>query len=91
MTAQAPSDRYAWSLRHDEVSTHEPARPAVMGEYVPRFIPGYRARDDLRPLEISQPEGTSFQLDGNALSWQPLSCADLRPGPSAARATPRKA
>jgi primary-amine oxidase len=23
-----------------------------------------------RPLEISQPEGTSFQLDGNALSWQ---------------------
>ena len=44
--------------------------PPVMGEYVPRFIPGYRARDDLRPLEISQPEGTSFQLDGNALNWQ---------------------
>ena len=44
--------------------------PQMMGEYVPRFIPGYRARDDLRPLQISQPEGTSFQLDGNALRWQ---------------------
>jgi primary-amine oxidase len=44
--------------------------PSVMGEYVPRHIPGYRARDDVRPLEISQPEGTSFQLDGHELRWQ---------------------
>jgi len=27
-------------------------------------------RDDLKPLEISQPEGVSFTLDGNALRWQ---------------------
>jgi len=44
--------------------------PRVMGEYVPRHIPGYQARDDVRPLEISQPDGVSFQLDGNAVSWQ---------------------
>ena len=44
--------------------------PPVMGEYVPRHIPGYRARDDIRPLEISQPEGASFQLDGHELRWQ---------------------
>ncbi len=44
--------------------------PRVMGEYVPRHIPGYRAREDVRPLEISQPDGVSFQLDGNALTWQ---------------------
>ena len=44
--------------------------PQVMGEYVPRFIPGYRARDDVRPLHITQPEGVSFQLDGNELRWQ---------------------
>ncbi|MGP0028064.1 MAG: primary-amine oxidase [Streptosporangiaceae bacterium] len=44
--------------------------PEVMGEYVPRFIPGYRARDDVRPVHITQPEGVSFQLDGNELRWQ---------------------
>ena len=44
--------------------------PNVMGEYVPHHIPGYRARSDVRPLEISQPNGTSFELDGNALTWQ---------------------
>jgi primary-amine oxidase len=27
-------------------------------------------RTDLRPLEIVQPEGASFSLDGNVLSWQ---------------------
>jgi primary-amine oxidase len=44
--------------------------PEVMGEYVPRHIPGYRARDDVRPLEITQPEGVSFDLDGYQLRWQ---------------------
>ena len=44
--------------------------PQVMGEYVPRFIPGYRARDDVRPLEITQPEGVSFTVEGNELRWQ---------------------
>ncbi len=44
--------------------------PEVMGEYVPRHIPGYRARDDVRPLEITQPEGVSFDLDGYELRWQ---------------------
>ena len=27
-------------------------------------------RDDLRPIEITQPEGPSFTLEGHALSWQ---------------------
>src|SRR5829696_2549331 len=44
--------------------------PDTMGEYVPRLVPGLRLRDDLRPLEIRQPEGTSFTLDGNLLRWQ---------------------
>jgi primary-amine oxidase len=44
--------------------------PPVMGEYVPRHIPGYQAREGVRPLEISQPEGVSFELDGYALRWQ---------------------
>jgi primary-amine oxidase len=44
--------------------------PAVMGEYVPRHVPGGSLRDDLKPLEISQPEGVSFELDGYELRWQ---------------------
>ena len=36
-----------------------------MGEYVPHLVPGLKLRDDLKPLEITQPEGTSFTLDGN--------------------------
>ena len=27
-------------------------------------------RSDLKPLEITQPEGTSFQVSGNKISWQ---------------------
>jgi primary-amine oxidase len=45
-------------------------RPRTMGEYVPKLVPGLRARDDLKPLEITQPEGVSFDLDGNRLDWQ---------------------
>ncbi|MEP9390682.1 primary-amine oxidase [Gordonia sp. VNQ95] len=48
--------------------------PEVMGEYVPRRIPqrirDTFARPDLKPLEITQPDGPSFQLDGNKLTWQ---------------------
>ena len=41
-----------------------------MGEYVPALVPGQELRDDLKPLEILQPEGVSFTLDGNVLRWQ---------------------
>jgi len=44
--------------------------PATMGEYVPHLVPGLEQREDLKPLEIAQPEGVSFTLDGNALRWQ---------------------
>lgn len=45
-------------------------RPPVMGEYVPRFVPDLQLRTDVRPVEITQPEGVSFMLDGHALRWQ---------------------
>ena len=50
--------------------THRVDEPATMGEYVPHLVPGQRLRDDLEPLEITQPQGASFTLDGNHLSWQ---------------------
>ncbi len=45
-------------------------RAAVMGEYAPALVPGLTLRDDLKPLAITQPEGPSFTLEGNVLSWQ---------------------
>jgi len=45
-------------------------RANTMGEYLPRLVPGLRVRDDITPIEITQPEGVSFALDGNLLTWQ---------------------
>jgi primary-amine oxidase len=50
--------------------TPPPQRPAVMGEYVPSLVPGLQQRTDIKPLDITQPEGVSFALDGNELRWQ---------------------
>ncbi len=44
--------------------------PGAMGEYIPRLVPGLQLRTDVRPLEISQPAGPSFVLEGNLLRWQ---------------------
>ncbi|MHA3703195.1 primary-amine oxidase [Jatrophihabitans sp. YIM 134969] len=46
-----------------------PAAP-TMGEYVPSLVPGLEVRDDLKPVEITQPSGISFDLDGWGLTWQ---------------------
>ena len=45
-------------------------KPDSMGEYTPGHVPGLQLREDLRPLEITQPDGVSFTLDGNLLTWQ---------------------
>jgi len=42
--------------------------PEVMGEYLPSLLP-MRLRE-VTPLEISQPEGVGFTLEGHHLSWQ---------------------
>jgi len=42
--------------------------PKVMGEYLPRLIP--MPLREVTPLEISQPEGVGFTLEGHLLSWQ---------------------
>lgn len=42
--------------------------PAECGRYESEF--NGPPRTDLRPLEITQPEGPSFRLDGHRLSWQ---------------------
>ncbi|MFT4042792.1 MAG: primary-amine oxidase [Gordonia sp. (in: high G+C Gram-positive bacteria)] len=54
--------------------TTEFVRPDVMGEYAPAHIPERIRksfnRPPLKPLDITQPDGPSFDLDGNLLTWQ---------------------
>jgi primary-amine oxidase len=52
----------------DTFSVDKPS--GTMGEYVPRHVPGLKLREDLQSVEITQPEGVSFALDGHALRWQ---------------------
>jgi primary-amine oxidase len=42
--------------------------PPEPGNYAAEFIPAFR--DDLKPVQITQPEGTSFAVDGHAVTWQ---------------------
>ncbi|WP_336669531.1 primary-amine oxidase [Tsukamurella sp. USMM236] len=48
--------------------------PEIMGEYVPRMLPKElreaSTRPERKPLEITQPEGPGFTLEGNKLTWQ---------------------
>jgi primary-amine oxidase len=51
--------------------------PPKAGNYMPELMfdddnrPAHqRLRDDVRPIEITQPEGPSFTVDGHAVSWQ---------------------
>jgi primary-amine oxidase len=42
--------------------------PEVIGEYVPHLID--KPLREVKPLEITQPKGVSFTLEGNLLKWQ---------------------
>jgi len=42
--------------------------PPKDGNYAAEFMEGFRK--DLKPLEITQPEGPSFTVSGNEVSWQ---------------------
>ncbi|HEX4722540.1 MAG TPA: primary-amine oxidase [Pseudonocardiaceae bacterium] len=56
--------------------------PQGRGNYIPELITGQidgypdnapmidGARTDLRPLEITQPDGPSFTIDGHSIEWQ---------------------
>ena len=48
---------------------HDYGHPDVDAEYIPS-IRGTTVRTDLKPLHITQPEGTSFTVEGTELKWQ---------------------
>jgi primary-amine oxidase len=55
-------------LEDDERVPAEPEDPAVFGEYLPSLT-GLTPRKQA-PLQIQQPDGVGFTLEGNLLSWQ---------------------
>ncbi len=48
---------------------HNHGQPDVNAEYAPGPWTG-ELRTDLKPLEVTQPEGVSFTVDGTELKWQ---------------------
>ena len=56
-------------LEIDRADVIAPPAP-VMGEYEPDLVPGQTLRTDIKPLEITQPDGPSFEVDGNVVRWQ---------------------
>jgi primary-amine oxidase len=81
---QADPHDYAWSHPVDGVAAYfdlierrvfkvvdefERPVPAESGDYDDPAVHG-PVRTDLRPIEITQPDGPSFILDGTRLTWQ---------------------
>ncbi len=55
-------------LEDDAEAEGGPDLPEVSGEYLPEII-GLPLRE-VSPLQVSQPDGVSFTLDGHLLRWQ---------------------
>lgn len=44
--------------------------PTVDGNYIPEISDSIEVRTDVKPLEIIQPLGPSFEIDGHMIKWQ---------------------
>lgn len=54
----------------DERVLPVPVEPAESAEWSRDHTPPGRERNGIKPLDITQPEGPSFTLDGDLLTWQ---------------------
>ncbi|KAE8312506.1 copper amine oxidase [Aspergillus transmontanensis] len=51
------------------VNGERTAMPLTEHNYLPQFIGDKYNHDRLKPIDITQPQGVSFQMKGNELSW----------------------
>ncbi|OGM46135.1 peroxisomal copper amine oxidase [Aspergillus bombycis] len=51
------------------VNGERTAMPVTEHNYLPQFIGDKYNHDRLKPIDITQPQGVSFQMKGNELSW----------------------
>lgn len=63
------------TMKVEKIEEGEPMElPEIMGEYLPQHIPqrlrDSSAREPLRPLQITQPDGPSFTITGHRVEWQ---------------------
>ncbi len=61
-------DMNTFELLQIDDSGEIPPAP-VMGEYLPDLVPGLSVREDRKPLDIVQPDGPGFTVDGLVLRW----------------------
>lgn len=54
----------------DERVLPVPDEPAESAEWAGAHVPQGRERTDVKPLDITQPEGPSFRIHGDHLQWQ---------------------
>lgn len=56
----------------DDESRHDTQewKPRTPVEYVASLRRGSTLRQDLKPLQVVQPQGPSFAVDGNLVTWQ---------------------
>ncbi|MGH3358794.1 MAG: primary-amine oxidase [Nocardioidaceae bacterium] len=59
-----------YSMRVVRVDDHAPGHPPPSVEYPYHDGGGRQHRQDVKPLEIAQPAGPSFSLEGHRLRWQ---------------------
>ena len=71
-TTTAPHPLDVAALDHSNRERIPP--PTERFDFLPDLIAendkGFKVRDDLKPLHVIQPEGVSFELNGNELEWQ---------------------
>ncbi|MFT4264722.1 MAG: primary-amine oxidase [Nocardioides sp.] len=67
-------DLNAGELLEIEIHPQPTELAPVMGEYLPELVedlvPGFALRADRAPLDIVQPDGAGFTVDGRLLTWQ---------------------
>ncbi|KAH7886284.1 copper amine oxidase [Phlebopus sp. FC_14] len=76
-TQLSVSTTEALPLSEDSFTTSNRERippPLTSFDFLPDLMektdPTYKARDDIKPLHVVQPEGVSFKIDGHTLEWQ---------------------
>lgn len=68
------SDTLPKPLEEDTLAAKNRSRippPTARFDFLPDLVgENYKAREDIKPLHIVQPEGVSFKMNGHELEWQ---------------------
>jgi primary-amine oxidase len=60
-------------IRFDDLGLYTLPVPGSLDATTSRYVPPAQQRTDLKPIVITQPQGPSFAVDGNRVTWQNFS------------------